>query len=78
MVSLLLTIVFIYQVVVQSLHFHFLCIENTKKMCFGLWHLIFWVHIIDLDTCMERFHLIRNSRIELKVAFLKSLPFIEN
>jgi hypothetical protein len=56
----LVTIGSIYQVVIQSLHFYsfILKIQKKKKNHFALWHLIFLVLIIDLDTCMERLHLI--------------------
>jgi hypothetical protein len=41
------------------LAFSFFYIENTKKIyILHCWHLIFWVLIIDLSTCMERLHLI--------------------
>jgi hypothetical protein len=33
-------------------------LKIQKKIHFSLWHLIFWVLMIDLDTCIEIFHLI--------------------
>jgi len=57
----------------SSLSFSFFYIENTKILgILHCWHLIFWVLIIDLSTCIERLHLIWNCRTILKISFWKA------
>jgi hypothetical protein len=46
------------------LAFSFIYIENTKNIHFTSWHLIFWVLIIDLDTCMETLQLIEIAELD--------------
>jgi hypothetical protein len=45
-----LTVGSVYQDAIQSLHFSFIYIKNTKKIHFAFWNLLFWVFSIDLDT----------------------------
>jgi hypothetical protein len=51
------------------LAFSFFYIENTKIYILHCVHLIFWVLIIDISTCMERLHLIWNCIIKLEISF---------
>jgi hypothetical protein len=52
------------------LTFSFFYIENTKIInILHCWHLIFWVFMVDISTCMERLNMILNHRIKLKIAF---------
>jgi hypothetical protein len=54
----LLTVGYLYQDAIQSLHFLSFILKIQKIYILCYWHLIFWVLVIDISTCMERLHLI--------------------
>jgi hypothetical protein len=71
----LLAVGSIYQVVIQSFHFHSLY-WKYKNIHFSSWHFCFWLFSNDLDI-YGKIASYWNCRVELKVAFWNLIIFWE-